>query len=106
MLGWGGFYAILNFTNQAKGKTTIGYNPVVPSLPTNHYTLYTGLKNIERQMATPGQTTPVITLDLQLYIIAQEIRFSNWEELNHFVTRMGGFYIIGKVMLKIVKMNF
>ena len=92
--GWGGFNAILNFTNQAKGKTTIGYNPVVPGLPNNHDMLYTGLKNIERQVATLGQTTPAITLDLQLYIIAQEIRFNNWEELNHFVIRMVGFHIM------------
>ena len=36
---------------------------------------------------------PITTLDLQLYIIAHEIRFANWEELGHHIIRLGGFHI-------------
>ena len=95
MPGWGGFNAILQYTaGEERHPTSIGYNPVVPGLPTNADTLYTGLKMIEQQMKTLGQDTPVVTLDLQLYIIAQEIRYKNWDELKHFVLRLGGFHIM------------
>ena len=72
--GWGGFHAILQFNfNEERSKTTVGYNPVVPNIPTHMNTIYTGMKMIKRQMQMLGQDIPVITLDLQLYIVAQEI---------------------------------
>lgn len=93
--GWKGCQAILRhkFEN-GPSKTTIGYNPVVQGIPTDWNTIYTGLKLIEKQMRTIGQETPVVTLDLQLYIIAQEIRLRNWDELGHHVLRLGGFHIM------------
>ena len=45
-------------------------------------------------MKAIGQLIPVTTLDLQLYIIAQEIRLRNWNELSHHVIRLGGFHIM------------
>ena len=42
-------------------------------------------------MEAVGGFPPITTLDLQLYIIAQEIRFANWEELGHHIIRLGGF---------------
>ena len=44
-------------------------------------------------MEAIGGFPPITTLDLQLYIIAQEIRFANWEELGHHIIRLGGFHV-------------
>ena len=74
--------------------TTMGYNPVARGIPTDANTIYTGLKVIEGQMKQLGQDIPLTTFDLQLYIIAQNLRFKNWDELRHFVIRLGGFHIL------------
>ena len=74
--------------------TTTGYNPVVRGIPTDANTIYTGLKVTEGQMKQLGQNIPVITFDLQLYVIAQNLGFKNWDELGHFVIRLGGFHIL------------
>ena len=44
-------------------------------------------------MGTVGEFPPITTLDLQLYIIAQLIRFANLEELGHHVLRLDGFHV-------------
>ena len=44
-------------------------------------------------MRTVREFPPITILDLQLYIIAQKIRFANWEELGHHVLRLGGFHV-------------
>ena len=41
-----------------------------------------------------GQDPSVIMSNLQLYVIAQNLRFKNWGELGHFVIRLGGFHIL------------
>ena len=41
-----------------------------------------------------GQDIPVITFDLQLYVIAQTLQFESWDELGHFVIRLGGFHML------------
>ena len=60
-------------------KTTIGYNPIIGGIPTQKNTIYTALKLIEPQMkvVNVGGFPPITTLDLELYICAQEIRFAN-----------------------------
>ena len=73
---------------------TTGYDPVIRGIATDVNTIYTGLKVSEGQMKQLGQDTPVITFDLQLYVIAQNLRFKNWDELGHFVIRLGGFHIL------------
>ena len=37
----------------------------------------------------------MITFDLQLYVIAQNLWFKNWDELGNFVIHLGRFYILG-----------
>ena len=44
-------------------------------------------------MGTVGGFPPITILDLQLYIIAQEIRFANWDELGDHRLRLGGFHV-------------
>ena len=39
-------------------------------------------------------TGPVIMFDLQLNVIAQNLRFKNWDELGHFVLRFGGLHLL------------
>ena len=56
--------------------------------------MHSGLKQFEKQMTFNYQQTPVTTLDLQLYAIAQHIRLRNWDELGHHVIRHGGFHIM------------
>ena len=93
--GWTGFHAVLNYNIPGnRVKTTVAYNPIVPGIPASMDTMYTGWKKIEAQMLSLGQESPVITLDLQLYIIAQQVRFHNWDELKHHMLRMGGFHIM------------
>ena len=82
----------INLTNSCR-KTTIGYSPIIREIPTQKNTIYTALKLIERQIEAVGGLPPITTLDLQLYIIAQEIRFANWEELGHHIIRLGGFHV-------------
>ena len=36
----------------------------------------------------------MITIDLQLYVIVQNLRFKNWDELGHFVISLGRFHIL------------
>ena len=57
--------------------TTTRYNSVVRGIPTDPNTIYTGLKVIEGQMKQLGQDIPVTTFDLQLYVIAQNLRFKH-----------------------------
>ena len=90
---WAGVRAIMQFSTEKK-MTNLGYNPVIQGLPTDMNTIYTGIKIVENQTRMLGQSTPVITFDLQLYLIAQEVRLRNWEELNHIVLRMGSFHIL------------
>ena len=52
------------------------------------------MKMIEQQMQMIGIEKPIITADLQLYIIAQEIRFILWEEFKHHIIRLGGFHVL------------
>ena len=93
--GWSGFHAIINYKfGSHLPETVIGYNPVVRGTPADLDTIYTGLKIIEKQMRAMGQDYPVTTLDLQLYIVAQNIRFRNMDELGHHVIRLGGFHIL------------
>ena len=47
------------------------------------------MKIVEKQTRMLGQNTPVITFDLQLYIIAQEVKLRNWDKLSHIVLRLG-----------------
>ena len=83
---WKGFHAVLQYKfDQQPQKTTIGYNPIIRGIPTRKKTIYTALKLTERQMGAVGGFPSITTLDLQLYIIAQEIRFANWEELGHHI---------------------
>lgn len=92
---WKGVHAILSYKfDDRSAKTVIGYNPIIQGIPTDWNTIYTGLKMVEKQMSLIGQQTPVTTLDLQLYAIAQEIRLRNWNELGHHVIRLGGFHIM------------
>ena len=92
---WSGFHAVLSYKfEEPSPMTTTGYNPVVRGIPTDANTIYTGLKVTEGQMKQLGQNIPVITFDLQLYVIAQNLGFKNWDELGHFVIRLGGFHIL------------
>ena len=50
---------------------------MIQGLPTDMNTIYTGIKIVDNQTRMLGQSTPVITFDLQLYIIAQEVRLWN-----------------------------
>ena len=89
-----GFYAILQYKfDQYLPKTTVGYNLIIRGIATEKNTIYTGLKLIKRQMGTAGELPPVTTLDLQLYIIPQEIRFANWEEPGQHMLRLDGFHV-------------
>ena len=90
---WAGMHAIMQLSKEVK-MTSLGYNPVLQGLPTDMNTIYTGIKIVEKQTRLLGQNTPVITFDLQLYIIAQEVRLRNWDELSHVILRMGGFHIL------------
>ena len=75
--GWKGFHAVLQHKfDGTKLMTTIGYNHIIRGLPTDKNTIYTATKMIEGQMQTIRIEKPIITADLQLYIIAQEIRFA------------------------------
>ena len=76
--------------------TTIGYNPIILGLPNDKSTIYTAMKMIEGQMQTIRMEKPIITADLQLYIIAhaQEIRFALWEEFKHHIIRLGVFHVL------------
>lgn len=67
---WAGVHAIMQLQKEVK-VTNLGYNPVIQGLPTEMNTIYTGIKIVEKQTRMFGQATPVITFDLQLYIIAQ-----------------------------------
>ena len=94
---WKGFHAVLQYKfHQQPQKTMIGYNPIIRGIPTQKNTIYTALKLIERQMDAVGRFPPITTLDLQLYIIAQEIRFANWEELGHHIIRLVDFTSMSK----------
>ena len=87
-------YKVLQYKfEQQPLKTTIGYNPIIGGIPTQKNTIYTALKLIERQMEAVGGCPPITTLDLQLYISAQEIRFANREELGHHIIRLGVFHV-------------
>ena len=103
---WKGMHAVLRHTfSETSTKSTIGYNPVIRGNPTDWNTIYTGLKLVEQQMWTIGQDIPVITLDLQLYSIAQAIRLRNWEEFGHHILRLGGFHIM-ELYWKIIGKRF
>ena len=75
--------------NSKTKKTTMGCNPVIRATPHHVNTIYSGLKLIEKQMLALGQETHVITIDLQLYIIAQKVRQKNWNDVAYFVLRLG-----------------
>ena len=91
---WKGFYAVLQYRfDQHPPKTSVGYNPIIRGIPTETNTIYTRLNLSERQMGTVGGFPPITILDLQLYIIAQEIRFANWDELRDHRLRLGGFHV-------------
>ena len=91
---WSGFHAVISYKfEEPSPMTATGYNLVVRGIPTDANTIYTGLKVTEGQMKQLGQDIPVITFDLQLHVIAQNLRFENWDELGHFVIRLGGFHI-------------
>ena len=70
----------------------MGYNLIIHATLYHVNTIYSGLKLIEKQMLALGQETPVITMDLQLYIIAQEVCQRNWNDKAHLVLRLGGFH--------------
>ena len=48
----------------------------------------------EGQMKQLSQDIPVITFDLQLYVIAQILQFKNWDKLGHFVILFCGFHVL------------
>ena len=75
---WAGIHAIMQLSKEVK-MTSLGYNPVLQGLPTDMNTIYTGIKIVEKQTRLLGQNSSVITFDLQLYIIAQEVRLRNWD---------------------------
>ena len=90
---WAAVHAVMQLQQEIM-LTNIGYNPVIQGLPIDMNTIYTGIKIVEKQTRMLGQDIPVTTFDLQLYIIAQEVRLRNWNELSHVVLRMGGFHIL------------
>ena len=100
---WSDFHTVLSCKfEESSPMTTAGYNPVVRGIPTDANTIYTGLKVTEGQMMQLDQDIPVITFDLQLYVIAQNLWLKNWDELGHFVIRLGGLHIILVMVWKIL----
>ena len=92
---WSGLHKVPSYKfEELSTMTTTGYNPVVRGIPTDANTIYTGLKVTEGQMKQLGQVIPVITIDLQLYVIVQNLRFKNWDELRYFVISLGRFHIL------------
>ena len=90
---WAGVHAFMQLKEEVK-VTNLGYNPVIQGLPIDMNTIYTGIKIVEKQTRMLGKDIPVITFDLQLYIIAQEVRLRKWTELGYVILRMGGFHIL------------
>ncbi len=87
---WTGYHKLLHEDKQT--KTTIGYKPVLNGAPTNPATVYTTMKHAKQTSQALHQSHAVQTFDMQLYIIAQQIKHSNKEEFGDHVLCLGGFH--------------
>ena len=103
---WKGYHSQTSSTgpNEQVTKTCKVHLPIVDAPPTNKQTVYTAMKNCRNLTSLLGQTTSVQTMDQQLYVIAQEIKWDqpitfkdHYLRLGTFHARMSFLAAVGKI---------
>ena len=72
-----------------KTKTHRAHLPIIDAPPSDKRTLYTSMVQCKRLTKSLGQESSVQTMDLQLYALAQEVKWHLSDEFASHILRMG-----------------
>ena len=75
-----------------KTKTHRAHLPIIDAPPSDKRTLYTSMAQCKRLTKSLGQESSVQTMDLQLYALAQEVKWHLSDEFASHILRMGSFH--------------
>lgn len=87
---WTGFNASL--ADRRDSCTIATYAPIIDAKPADLSTLYTTMTKCADMTRQLGQPNAVQTMDLQLYALAQQVKWTKAEEFQNHILRLGGFH--------------
>ena len=94
---WGVFHAALDDNNVNATPSTISFNPIIMSNPTDHQTIYTTLRLLKEAMNNFGQPYAPIVFEMCLLMKALEITWAHPRELK-LVLFEGGMHLVMSVI--------
>ncbi|KAK3108189.1 hypothetical protein FSP39_002876 [Pinctada imbricata] len=80
------------------------YEPVIDAKPSDLSTVFTAMKHCTSVSARAGQTFSIQTFDLQLYAVAQQVKWSHPNIFRSHVLRLGGFHVLSSFIAGIGKL--
>ena len=99
---WTGFNTCLS--EPRKSFMMTAYVPVIDAKPSDMSTVYTTMKRCMDRSSALGQVNAVQTIDLQLYAIGQQVRWTCPEEFQGHTLRLGGFHTLCTFIASIGKL--
>ena len=89
---WTGFYHTLS--RKRTSYTAVTYAPIIDANQADMGTVYTSMRRCMNMCAPLGQRHAVQTMDQQLYVIAQQVKWALPDEIGGNVLRTGGFHTL------------
>ena len=98
---WTGFNAMLSPKQDC--RTVASYAPIINAVPSDMQTVYTTMRKAKETCLQLGQENVIQTMDLQLYSVAEKIKWYKPGEMVDHVLRLGGFHALSSYIAAIGK---
>ncbi|CAC5383567.1 unnamed protein product [Mytilus coruscus] len=89
---WTGFNK--QISNISTTYHVVSYPPIIDAKPSDMGTVYTTMKRCADMCQKAGQPFPIQTFDLQLYAVAQQVKWDRPSEFKSHILRLGGFHTL------------
>ncbi|CAC5356828.1 unnamed protein product [Mytilus coruscus] len=86
---WTGFNK--QISNISTTYHVVSYPPIIDAKPSDMGTVYTTIKRCADMCQKAGQPFSIQTFDLQLYAVAQQVKWDRPSEFKSHISRLGGF---------------
>ena len=104
---WSGFNTEITCMSDAEEKpaTTYLFGPVIDSPPSHPDTVLTSMCYMQKSMRNLGMKYTHLSPDMQLFIVASQIKWNNMEQFKDVILRPGVMHIIMSACGAIGKLN-
>ncbi|CAG2243524.1 unnamed protein product [Mytilus edulis] len=89
---WTGFNK--QISNISTTYHVVSYPPIIDAKPSDMGTVYTTMKRCADMCQKAGQPFSIQTFDLQLYAVAQQVKWDRPSEFKSHILRLGGFHTL------------